>query len=207
VCDFDSKAETWDDRPDRVERTTVVAKRITKLLDLNIVVNALEYGSGTGLLSFSLKEKLKNITLLDASEGMTKVAQQKCQEQGISNLHPVYGDFIDETGVRDEIPKQFDLIYTMLALHHVPDTEKLLSKFKEVITPDRALVIIDLVKEDGSFHDDEFHGHKGFERKNLEAQLIMSGFNPYYYEICSEIVKDKNGETRKYPIFLMLARA
>jgi hypothetical protein len=68
------------------------------------------------------------------------------------------------------------------------------------------LVIIDLEKEDGSFHDGEFHGHKGFERNELEKKLKAVGFDPYHYEVCYHIEKGEDENKKVYPLFMMLAR-
>ena len=104
---FDEKATTWDDDPVRVERANAIAGRMRELLDLGSSKSALEYGSGTGLLSFSLKDELKKVVLMDASEGMTKVAIQKCKDQQITNLHPVKADLNNGDYVASD---KFDLV-------------------------------------------------------------------------------------------------
>jgi ubiquinone/menaquinone biosynthesis C-methylase UbiE len=202
--EFDEKAATWDDDPVRVERASAIADNMRKLLDLRAYRSALEYGSGTGLLSFALKDELEKITLMDESEGMTEVAIEKCKVQGVNHLHPIQADLVKS----EYIPKEkFDLIFILLTLHHVEDISTLLSKFSRLMTKRGDLVIIDLEKEDGSFHDGEFHGHLGFDRAELEARLITAGFDPYHYEVCYEIEKEEEGgEKRSYPLFMMLAR-
>ena len=201
MCEFDDKAVTWDDDPVRVERAEKIADQMKKLLDLRAYRSALEYGSGTGLLSFALKDQLDRITLMDASEGMTMVAKEKCEKGGVRNLFPIKMDLIE-----DEFSSEIkhDLIFTLLTLHHVDNTQELLSRFKKMMPRLGDLVIIDLETEDGSFHDDEFHGHLGFDRFELESQLREASFDPYHYEVIHEIEKD---DGRKYPIFMMLARA
>jgi len=42
-------------------------------------LNALDFGCGTGLLSFKLKDFFKTITLTDNSEGMISVLQEKVE--------------------------------------------------------------------------------------------------------------------------------
>ena len=123
---------------------------------------------------------------MDESEEMTKVAIKKCKEQGVENLFPVKGDLI--TGSAPET--KFDLIFILLTLHHIEDVELLLRKFNASLMASGKLVIIDLEKEDGSFHDGPFHGHLGFGRTDLENMLSSAGFAPDHYEVCYNIEKE-----------------
>ena len=56
--EFDQKAAQWDAKPVRVERARAVAAGIKAALPLSPHVTALEYGCGTGLLSFALQSDL-----------------------------------------------------------------------------------------------------------------------------------------------------
>ncbi len=101
--------------------------------------------------------------------------------------------------------KKFDLIFILLTLHHIDNVEALLLKFHQILTSQGKLAIIDLEKEDGSFHDGPFHGHKGFERADLENKLKNSGFTQGKHEICYHIEKETDEEIKKFPLFLMVA--
>jgi 2-polyprenyl-3-methyl-5-hydroxy-6-metoxy-1,4-benzoquinol methylase len=203
--EFDELAATWDDKPSRVERAASIAQSIRDVLDLNIYQNALEYGSGTGLLSFALKDDLKRITLMDESVEMTKVAREKCKQSQFKHLHPLKLDLMTE----DYQPEsKFDLIFILLTLHHIDDTDEILSRFKHLIAPNGVLAIIDLETEDGSFHDKEFHGHLGFDRNDLEEKVEVAGFHPFHYNVIYEIEKgEEEGEIKSYPLFLMMAES
>ena len=52
-------------------------------------------------------------------------------------------------------PERFDLVYTLMTLHHIPDTAKILGSFQALLQPGGVLCIADLDKEDGSFHSHE----------------------------------------------------
>src|SRR5436190_144034 len=67
TTDFDARAETWDDDPAKVERARAVADEIIARVPLSRTMRALEYGCGTGLLSFMLRERVGDITLADVS--------------------------------------------------------------------------------------------------------------------------------------------
>ncbi len=202
--EFDEFAATWDDDPIRVERAVSIAQSMRNILDMNTYQNALEYGSGTGLLSFALKDDLKRITLMDESIEMTKVAMEKCKLSQVNHLHPIKMDLlIDEY----QPGSRFDLIFILLTLHHIIDTKEILSRFKHLIAPNGALAIIDLETEDGSFHDREFNGHLGFDRNDLEKKAKEAGFQPFYYDVIYEIEKGEGEDKKSYPLFLMIAKS
>lgn len=69
VIDFDSKAKAWDTDPVKVERARVIAEEISARIPNTSHMSALEYGCGTGLLSFALQPLLSRVALADSSEG------------------------------------------------------------------------------------------------------------------------------------------
>ena len=60
---FDSQARTWDDDPMKTSRAQAVAQAIEAQVPLAPHMTALEYGCGTGLLSFALQPRFSRITL------------------------------------------------------------------------------------------------------------------------------------------------
>ena len=55
MTNFDERAKDWDSDPKKVERARAVAEAIRKAIPLTANMSALEYGCGTGLLSFALQ--------------------------------------------------------------------------------------------------------------------------------------------------------
>lgn len=203
MSEFDEKAATWDENPDRVERAFKIAEYFKDNVDLSYVQSALEYGSGTGLLSFALKDVLARITLMDGSLEMTKVAQQKVKEQEQDHLHPVHYDLMEQDLPQD----RYDLIFNLLTLHHIDDTAGFIEKCADLLNSKGQLVIIDLEKEDGTFHDGPFNGHNGFDKDELELILNKAGFAVEHYGVCYEIEKTKeDGSKRPFPLFMLVAR-
>ena len=82
ATDFDARAATWDDDPTKVDRAQAVADEIATRVPLSPAMRALEYGCGTGLLSFILRPRLGDITLADVSDGMLAVAARKIAAVG-----------------------------------------------------------------------------------------------------------------------------
>ena len=201
ATEFDEKAATWDDDPIRVKRAESIAKTMAEKIDLKKINSALEYGSGTGLLSFSLKDKLKHVVLMDESAEMTKVAQAKCINQSLDHFKPMQYDLM-----KDELPQaRFDLIYILLTLHHILDYESILQKFAKLLNKNGYLAIIDLEKEDGSFHEGDFYGHKGFDKCILIDKLEEAGFIDKTYDVCYELERETESGVKKYPLFLLVS--
>lgn len=202
--EFDEKAATWDEDPTRLARAASIAQSMREVLDMRDIRTALEYGSGTGLLSFALKDDLESITLMDDSMEMTKVAREKCARAQVKHLHPMKMDLLSD---EYQPATKFDLAFILLTLHHIQDTDGILARFKNIMTPNGLLAIIDLETEDGSFHDRPFYGHLGFDRKELEQKVKTAGFQPFHYDVIYEIDKGEGADKKSYPLFLMLARA
>jgi ubiquinone/menaquinone biosynthesis C-methylase UbiE len=200
--EFDQKAAQWDAKPVRVERALAVAESIKAAVPLSPKMTALEYGCGTGLVSFALQSQLGHITLADSSTGMLTVLREKIATANISNMTPVQLDLIT-----DPLPaERYQLIYTLLTLHHIPDTAKILRAFYQLLDNSGYLCVADLDKEDGTFHEDEFHGHLGFDREELAAQAKQIGFQSIRFTTAFHMIKDVQGVSQDYPIFLMVAR-
>ena len=201
---FDNEARDWDNDPNKTERAIVFAKEIIDFLKPDKTMNALEFGCGTGLLSFQLKDYFKTITLADSSQGMINVLQDKIVKEGVKNFKPLHIDSLNS----DLKTNGYDVIYTLMTLHHIPDVNNIVNVFNSKLKIGGYLCIADLVKEDGSFHSghDNFDGHNGFDKNELSAVLIKNNFNVEYYNLPFEIVKTIDDKKKKYPLFLMISK-
>ncbi len=198
---FDERAKDWD-TPQNIETTQGIAEFIKKNLTFKKGMTGFEYGCGTGLLSFCLLPQFKQITLADNSVGMLDVLKEKIQASGAKNMTPIQLDLI-----KDPPPEtHFDLIYSLLAFHHIPDTDRILKEFHALLTDDGSICIVDLDKEDGSFHGDGFDGHLGFERNDLGAKAAQAGFHDIRFETCYIMEEEVNGELQKFPLFMMVCQ-
>ncbi len=199
---FDQRAKDWDANPARVERARVVAQAIRQSVVLTRSMSALEYGCGTGLLSFALHQDVGQITLADSSAGMLAVLREKIDSAKVGNLTPLYLDL-----AADPLPaERFDLLYTLMTLHHILDTDSVLASFHALLNPSGSLCIADLDKEDGSFHGPGFDGHNGFDRAQLAEKLAKIGFENITSTIIYQVPKAVNGQQKNFPLFLLIAR-
>src|SRR5215210_5532659 len=145
MTNFDEGAKDWDSDPKKVERARVVADAIRKMVPLSVVMKALEYGCGTGLLSFALQSDLGQITLADTSQGMLDVLSEKIATAGVTNMHPVRLDL-----ATDPLPaERYHLTYSLMTLHHIHNVNDILVKFLELLEPNGVLLVADLDQEDG----------------------------------------------------------
>ena len=199
---FDSKARQWDENPVFQDRANQIAAAIIAAVPLNTTMRALDYGSGSGMLSFPLQEKLGHITLKDTSAGMLAVVDEKIAAWGIVNMTTRRMD-LTAAPMPDE---RYDLIYSSMTLHHIPDTHAILNAFHTLLNPGGWLCIADLDQEDGSFHGIQVDVHHGFDRDALTAQAAQAGFIDIRFSTVFEIVKTTETGSRAYPVFLLLAR-
>ena len=200
--EFDLKAAEWDKQQMHRDRAEALAAEIVRQIPLDETMTAMEFGAGTGLLSFMLKDRLKEITLIDNSEGMVKVLNEKLVSARADSLKAVKADIEHE----DPQLGTFDLIYTLMVLHHVRDVETVVRKFNDMLNPGGYLAIADLYMEDGSFHGDGFHGHRGFDPDALAALLDKYGFSGINYKKVYVIDKKiSENRSRNFDVFLMTA--
>ena len=203
MTNFDERAKDWDSDPKKVNRAFEVADAIRKAVPLTHQMHAFEYGCGTGLLSFALKDEFEHITLADTSQGMLDVLKEKIAASGVTNMQPLQLDLTTEPAPAEK----FHITYSLLTLHHIQNTEDILKKFHELLMPNGFLIIADLDKEDGSFHTDGTEDvHKGFAHTKLQEQVEKAGFEDVRFSIAHIIKKEIDGKKKEFPVFLMAAK-
>ena len=201
--EFDVMAKTWDLDPVKSERAKAVADAIRRTVPVSASAAAFEFGCGTGLVSFFMQPYVRRIVMADSSKGMLDVLSEKIRTSGAGNMFPLELDL----AVAPPPEEQFDLLYTLLTLHHVTETQPILSVFHSMLTEGGSLCIADLDTEDGSFHGEGFTGQNGFDRNDLSAQAEKAGFKNIQFSTVFEFERIVNGtEERVFPIFLMTAQ-
>ncbi|MBU6428016.1 MAG: class I SAM-dependent methyltransferase [Cyanobacteria bacterium REEB65] len=192
---------TWDAQADHAARTQAIAKAILRKIPLSSTMKALEVGAGTGQLGLALQDRLGSILFTDASSGMIDVLKGKLQAGGWKHLEARVLDITTETPPAGP----FDLVFSQMALHHIPDVADHLAILYRSMASGATLCVADLDKEDGSFHGDGFHGHKGFNRDDLRSQAAAAGFADIAIETVYQMPREVDGEHRVFPIFLLTA--
>jgi ubiquinone/menaquinone biosynthesis C-methylase UbiE len=201
MSDFDEKAAEWDS-PEHVERARQLADSIREHVPLTAGMHAIDIGAGTGLLGLELLADIDSVVVTDPSAGMIEVARAKIEAEGIVDAQAVIFDFPSD----DPPPgAPFDLAISMMALHHVEDTEATLRSIAAALAPGGWIGLIDLDAEDGSFHDPDQPGihHHGFDGETLVGLATAAGLSDAYVRIVHELEKE---DGRLYPLFLLTAR-
>jgi ubiquinone/menaquinone biosynthesis C-methylase UbiE len=198
---FDDIAREWDNEK-RIERAKIIANKIKSTISMRQDKSAMEFGCGTGLVSFNLHNEFKNITLIDTSKEMINIANNKIDTLNLNNINTYCGDLVES-----KYNDNFDIIYSSMALHHVVDINKLCKEFYNMINCNGTLCIVDLNKDDGSFHKNEigFNGHNGFSKGWLKSILETNGFSNIKSETFYEGTKKVDDHELIYFLFIMTA--
>jgi 2-polyprenyl-3-methyl-5-hydroxy-6-metoxy-1,4-benzoquinol methylase len=195
MSEFDSRAREWDNDKVHLERSAAIAAELEKIIPAVRPLRALEYGAGTGILSFLLKERFSEIVLMDSSREMIRVSEEKKEFFKTPHIQPLFFDL-----EHDDYKGKFDMIYNQMVLHHVSDINLILRKYHSMLNPGGILAIADLYSEDGSFHGPGVNVHLGFDPLALIETLKKIGFNQGEYKTCF-VVKRPTGI--EYPVFLL----
>ena len=200
---FDKKAKDWDDNR-RIQRSKVIAEKIIDYVNLQETFSGLEFGCGTGLISLNLYDKLGKITCIDTSSGMIKQLEDKVTEHNLDKITVTQLNINDDHDLKSE----YDIIYSSMSLHHVTSLEETLQNFYDLLQDGGQLCIVDLDKEDGSFHSQEsnFLGHNGFEQKELSQLLEQVGFNNIMSETFYNDERSIGNRNIEYSLFIMKAQ-
>ena len=195
MSEFDSRARVWDNDKMHLDRSAAIAAELEKIIPSDNSFKALEYGAGSGILSFMMKDKFSEIVLMDSSREMIKVCEEKKEFFNTPHIHPLWFDLEHR-----DYEGKFDIIYNQMVLHHVKDLNLILGKYQSMLNPGGILAIADLYPEDGSFHGPGVDVHLGFDPDQLIEKLHNFGFTHGEYKPCF-VVKRPTGI--EYPIFLL----
>lgn len=194
MSEFNKKAKDWDKNLRRQKVAKTVADEIKKIIKDKKIDSILDFGCGTGLLAYNLRDIAKKIIGIDLSEKMVEEFNIK------SNSDNIKAYKIDIKNLE----KKFDLIVSSMTFHHIKDIENIVLEIKKRLNKNGILCIADLEKEDGSFHDSGNEGvyHFGFDIETLTKTIENLGFEKIASKRVYTIKKHKD-----FPIFLLCFRS
>ncbi len=201
---FDDLAATYEDRPGLVDLMRDIGESMVKEAKPAQDWDILDYGCGTGLISLYLLPHVRSVVGADSSENMLAELHKKIDNQHIESIKTIKLDLC-----QDPIPQErYHAIVISMALHHVFDTQELISQFHQLLHPGGVLCIADLDAEPGTFHGDPNAAfHNGFEREDLINQVNNIGFCNAKATSAANLNKlDDDGVKRDYSIFLITCR-
>lgn len=97
----------------------------------------LELGCGTGTLALEMARHAGEIQALDISTEMLRIANQKREAQGVTNVTFRRGTL---DGDHPYQPESFDCVWAYSILHLVPDRRRVLSTLFDLLAPGGSLV-------------------------------------------------------------------
>ncbi|MFP5520578.1 MAG: class I SAM-dependent methyltransferase [Bdellovibrionia bacterium] len=194
---FDKSATQWDS-PEKIQKSQDTAAKIkSTLYKINPefkITHTLEVGCGTGLLGGNFISPDTAYTGIDSSSEMLKVLQSKFPMSNVKTLNlDVERESLNHI--------DYNFVLSQMAFHHLKDPSQVVKSLKK--NKDFKLVIIDLDKEDGSFHPDPksmgVH-HFGFTRDEIASWAQGANLNLEHYEIINTIEKNN----KQYHQFLAI---
>lgn len=125
---FDEAAKTWDKKQSSIDSSNACVKNLLSKINLKDEAEILDYGCGTGFISFALSSEKNNILGMDYSIGMVERFNEKANELNFENIKAMQHNMNAE-----ELPKEkFDLFISSMTMHHIKDTSMFAKKAMNV---------------------------------------------------------------------------
>ena len=193
---FAHKSKSWDMNSRRVQNAKSIAESIIEDIELDKSMVVMDFGVGTGLLSYFIAPYIKKVVAVDNSPSMLEVLREKQSEFDCEV------DVINIDLSVDSIDIKLDGIISSMTIHHLEDTEKSFQKLYSMLKDGGFISIADLYSEDGTFHSDNIGVyHFGLDEDNLKKIAKDVGFKNITFKRVSIISKPH----RDFELFLMSA--
>ena len=193
---FAHKSKSWDMSDKRVKNAQAIADDIVRTIPLNKDMTLMDFGAGTGLLSYFVSPRVGKIVAVENSPSMLEMFQEKREEFACET------EMLQVDLSHEKLERLFDGIISSMTIHHIEDIEALFATLYAMLEDGGFIAIADLDSEDGSFHsDNEGVFHYGFERDMLTQVAKKVGFRDISFDTVSTIQKPHNDFT----IFMMRA--
>lgn len=197
VDHFAHKSKSWDMNSKRVQNAKGIAELIVNNIKLSKSMELMDFGAGTGLLSYFIAPYVEKIVAVDNSPSMLHEFQNKCGQFSCNT------EVIEKDLSTDTLERKFDGIISSMTIHHLEDIPALFSKFYTMLDDHGFIAIADLDSEDGTFHsDNEGVFHYGFDRHLLAEYAQQSGFKDVTFSLANKISKPH----AEFTVFLMTAK-
>jgi len=196
VDHFEKKSKSWDMSSTRVTNAKAIADGIIEGVSLEDSMTLMDFGAGTGLLSYFIAPKVEKIIAIDNSPSMLEKFNEK-QSEFACNTETIQADLSVEN-----LDIKVDGVISSMTIHHLLDTQALFDRLYSMLHDGGFIAIADLDTEDGTFHSDNAGVfHYGFDREELKTIAQASGFKDISFQTVSHIKKPH----KEFTVFLMIA--
>lgn len=194
--DFNAQANHWDTGR-RKQRAKQISALIREKLEFTGDEVLLDYGCGTGLISFNRLEDVGTVVGYDSSLQMLEVFNSKIDSNKILSTNSL-----------ESYNNHFDCVVSSMVFHHIMNLDETLDDIYRILKVDGKLLIVDLDLDDGSFHRDEldFKGHNGFERNQFKSLVESHGFACIELETALRDNKRSDDKELQYSLFYLYAK-
>lgn len=181
---FNEVANEWDSES-KVKMMQTLAQKVRANTQLEKNLKIMDFGCGTGLFGLEFADLATELIGIDTSAPMLEVFKKKTNGDArfaFKNIN------LEEK----DLNMRFDLIISSMAFHHLNKPKAVLAKFKDNLNKNGKVIIVDLDKEDGSFHpDNEAMGvkHFGFAKETLQSWAGELGLQ-LEHKIINDIEKE-----------------
>lgn len=194
--DFNAQAIHWDTGR-RKQRAKQISALIREKLEFTGDEVLLDYGCGTGLISFNLSQGVGTVVGYDSSLQMLEVFNSKIDSNKILSTNSL-----------ESYNNHFDCVVSSMVFHHIMNLDEALDDVYRIMKVDGKLLIVDLDLDDGSFHRDEldFKGHNCFERNQFKSLVESHGFACIELETALRDNKRSDDKELQYSLFYLYAK-
>ena len=194
--DFNAQANHWDTGR-RKQRAKQISALIREKLEFTGDEVLLDYGCGTGLISFNLSQGVGTVVGYDSSLQMLEVFNSKIDSNKILSTNSL-----------ESYNNHFDCVVSSMVFHHIMNLDEALDDVYRIMKVDGKLLVVDLDLDDGSFHRDEFDfkGHNGFNCNQFKSLVESHGFACIELETALRDIKRSDDKELQYSLFYLYAK-
>ena len=200
---FDLDALTWDENPEWLNMSLSVFASFAKIIPLTGDMDLLDFGCGTGLISYQALPHVRSVLCADTSYRMIDMVEKKIKSVDLDNIKTVLIS-PDDTA---SFPGSFDCIVSSMTFHHIQNVPLILSRLYPSVKQGGSICIADLDSDNGLFHDNSYGiFHNGFNRSVMTNYLEGAGFRNIRIETACTVTKQLSGGDQEFSIFIAAAQ-
>ncbi len=194
---FNKLAKKWDTEP-KIKLAKIIANNIKQDIDIRNK-SVMEFGAGTGLITFNLVDDVKEALLVDVSDGMLEVCKEKIHKNNYENINIMN---INLTNL--VLEEKFDVIYTSMALHHTSDVNKTIENLKAMLKENGVLYIIELCYNESFHANPNYNSLHGFEPEELEKICINNNMKIQDLDIFYSGISQRIDKSIDFSLFKLI---